>query len=129
MTLDKPVNYFAYALARPVKAVDGPQLRVGDLTKRFREQLRRRRRRARHAALPEPGLRSSSRSGRHRLSGTLSIPTRREHGVTRAISLRFRAPHFDLAHPIRTVRVVPPHASRPLARVAPAASMPATVVG
>ena len=38
LTLDKPVNYFAYAVARPVKAVGGPQLRVGDLTKRFRER-------------------------------------------------------------------------------------------
>ena len=39
LTLDKPVDYVAFAVARPVKAVHGPQLRVGDLTQRFREQF------------------------------------------------------------------------------------------
>jgi hypothetical protein len=42
-----------------------------------------------------------------RASGTFTIPTRPSHGVTRSLSLTFRAPGFDLAHPIRTVTVLP----------------------
>lgn len=105
LTLDKPVDYFAYALAKPVKAVDGPQLRVGDLTKRFRERYV-----PDDVDLDAPLYRTKVlffvQLRQHRLSGTLSIPTRRERGVTRALSLRFRAPHFDLTHPLRTVKVV-----------------------
>jgi hypothetical protein len=106
MTLDKPVDYGAVALARPVKAVQGPQLRVGDLTKRFRERFL-----GDGLDLDQPLYKShveffvQIRQGR--LSGALSIPTRPEHGVTRAISLQFRASPFVLAHAIRTVRVVP----------------------
>jgi hypothetical protein len=81
---------------------------VGDLTKRFRERYV-----SDDVALDTPLYRAKVfffvQLRKHRLSGTLSIPTRRGLGVPRAISLRFRAPHFDLAHPIRTVRVVPPH--------------------
>jgi hypothetical protein len=109
LTLDEPVNYYAYALARPVKATSGPQLRVGDLPKRFRERYF-----GDDADLSMPLYRTSARFyvqiRPHRLSGTLSIPTRKEHGDTRAISLRFRAPKFfDFGHPIRTVKVVAPH--------------------
>jgi hypothetical protein len=105
LTLDKPVDYFAYAVVKPVKAVAGPQLRVGDLTKSFRERYV-----AGDLALDTPLYRAHVlffvELRPHRLSGTLSIPTRREHGVTRALSLRFRAPHFELLHPVRTVKVL-----------------------
>jgi hypothetical protein len=39
----------------------------------------------------------------------MTIPTRRQHGVARAISLRFRAPHLVVTHPLRTVKVMPAH--------------------
>ena len=104
LTLDKPVDYVAFAIARPVKAVDGPQLRVGDLPQRFREQFL-----GDDVDLDTPLYKSRLRLfvqiRQHRLSGAFSIPTRPEHGVTRAISLQFRSGHFELAHPIRTVRV------------------------
>jgi hypothetical protein len=107
MTLDAPVSYYAYALARPVKATDGPQLRVGDLTKRFRERYF-----GEHPDLSLPLYKSpirffiEVRPGR--TSRTLSIPTRRQHDVTRAISLRFRGPRFlNLGHPVLTVKVKP----------------------
>ena len=108
LTLDKPVNYFAYAVAKPVKAVAGPQLRVGDLTKRFRERYI-----GKGVALATPLYRTRVlffvEIPRHRTSATLSLPTRREHGDTRAISLRFRAPHLVVTHPLRTVKVTPSH--------------------
>ncbi len=107
LTLDRPVDYYAYAVARPVKVVVGPQLRVGDLAKRFRLRLL--------GGGVRPGtplhrtrLRFFVEIPRDRASATLAIPTRRGLGVTRALSLRFRVPHFDLARPIRTVQVTPP---------------------
>ncbi|HEX4688172.1 MAG TPA: hypothetical protein VH228_15440 [Nocardioides sp.] len=106
LTLGKPVNYYSYALASPVKAVDGPQLRVGDLTKRFRERYL-----GDHVDLDTPLYKSTVQFfieiRPHRVSGTLSIPTRRERGPTRALSLRFRGPHLQLANRIRTVKVAP----------------------
>jgi hypothetical protein len=106
MTLDKPVHYFAFAIARPVRAVDGPQLRVGDLPRRFRERALDGK-----VALDTPLYRTRIRFfvqiRQGRTSGQLSIPTRPRHGVTRALSLQFRAPGFDLTHPVRTVRVLP----------------------
>ena len=108
LTLDKPVDYFAFAIARPVRAVAGPQLRVGDLTKRFRERFL-----GGDVDLATPLYKSRLQFfveiQQHRLSGSFSIPTRPRHGVTRAISLRFRTPQLGLAHPIRTVRVVSSH--------------------
>jgi len=107
MTLDKPVSYFVFAVARPVKAVDGPQLRVGDLPQPFREQLL-----GNEVGLDVPLYKTKIEFfvdiQPRRSTGTLSIPTRPQHGVTRALSLQFRAPHFVLAHPIRTVKVVSP---------------------
>jgi hypothetical protein len=106
MALDEPVNYYVFAIARPVKATDGPQLRVGDLTKRFRQRYL-----GEDAVLSMPLYKSPIRFfvqiRPHRLSGTLSIPTRAQHGLARTLSLRFRAPHFDLARPVRSVKVVP----------------------
>jgi hypothetical protein len=105
LTLDQPVDYFAFALATPVKAVHGPQLRLGDLTKHFRERylgggdvdlaMPLYKSPLRFFVQIEPGERS----------GTLSIPTRHRQGVTRALTLKFRVPHFDLANRIRTVKV------------------------
>jgi len=107
LTLDRPVDYYAYAVARPVKVVVGRQLRVGDLAKRFRLRLL--------GGGVRPGtplhrtrLRLFVEIPRGRASATVAIPTRRGLGVTRALSLRLRVPHFDLAPPIRTVRVTPP---------------------
>ena len=93
-------------MARPVKAVDGPQLRVGDLTQRFRK---------RHLGggvdLGTPLYRTRFRFfvevRQGEASGTLAIPTKPGLRVTRALSLRFRVPHFELAKPIRTVKVAP----------------------
>ncbi len=105
LTLSKPVNYFAFSVAKPVKAVDGPQLRVGDLTKRFRERYV-----GSDVALARPLYRTrvrffvEVRPGHS--SATLSLPTRREHGLTRAISLQFRASRFGLVDAVRTVKVV-----------------------
>jgi hypothetical protein len=107
LTLDKPVDYEAFALARPVKTTDGPQLRVGDLPQHFRQQFL-----GDEVGLNVPLYKTKLeffvdiRPGR--TTGTLSIPTRRQHGVTRALSLQVRAPGFVLAHPIRTVKVVSP---------------------
>ncbi len=107
LSLAQPVNYFAYAIARPVKAVDGPQLRLGDLTKRFRDRYFG----GGHVDLAMPLYRSPLRFfveiRQGRVSKTFSIPTRKHRGVTRAISLKFRVPHFDLADPVRTVKVKP----------------------
>ncbi len=107
LILSKPVNYFAFAVAKPVKAVDGPQLRVGDLTKRFRERYV-----GGDVSLATPLYRTKARFyiviRQGRPSATFSLPTRREHGVTRAISLQFRAPRFGLAGAVRTVKVVSP---------------------
>jgi hypothetical protein len=108
MALDEPVNYYAFALLRPVKATSGPQLRVGDLTKRFRDRYF-----GDDTDLSLPLYKSPVRFFMqirpHRLSRTFSLPTRKEHGDTRAISLRFRAQKFfELGHPVRTVRVVAP---------------------
>ena len=105
-TLDKPVDYFAYVVARPVKAVDGPQLRVGDLPKRFRERYL-----GQDADLGLPLYKSrlelfvqiSQRKG----IGTFTLPTRPQHGVTRAVSFEFRTRFFDVRHPIGTVKVLP----------------------
>ncbi len=106
VALDEPVNYFAFAIARPVKATDGPQLRVGDLTKRFRERYL-----GTDADLSMPLYKSPVRFfvqiRPRKLSGTISVPTRVQAGVTRTLSLKFRAPHFDLADPVRTVKVLP----------------------
>jgi hypothetical protein len=106
LALERPTNYSIYAIVKPVKAVGGPQLRVGDLTKRFRDRFV-----GSDVPLATPLYKTRTRFvvviRRHRVSGTLAIPTRRELGVTRALSLRFRARHFDLARPIRTVKVVP----------------------
>jgi len=107
LTLDEPVRYTAFALARPVKAVAGPQLRVGDLPRRFRERWL-----GDGFALSTPLYRTPVRFfveiRQGRLSGSFSIPTRRGLGVTRSVSLRFRSPHFGLLHTVRTVRVAPP---------------------
>ena len=106
LTLDKPVRYSSFAIARPVRAVDGPQLRVGDLTQRFRERWL-----GDDVPLSTPLFRSPVRFfveiRQGRTSGSFSIPTRREHGVTRWVSLRFRSPHFGLLPTVRTVKVVP----------------------
>ncbi len=106
LTLDKPVNYFAFAIGRPVKVVGGPQLRVRDLTTRFRQQLLDRR-----VPLDTPLYKTDVRFFvqilPRRQSGTVSIPTSRGNGVTRALSLQWRAPGFELAHPVRTVLVGP----------------------
>ena len=75
LTLDKPVDYFAFAIARPVRAVAGPQLRVGDLTKRFRERFL-----GGDVDLGTPLYKSRLQFfveiRQHRLSGSFSIPTR-----------------------------------------------------
>ncbi len=107
MTLDAPVNYYAFALARPVKATDGPQLRVGDLTKHFRERYL-----GEDADLSAPlwktPLTLFVQIRPHHLSKTISLPTRREHGVTRTISFKFRSqPFLNLGRPVRTVKVAP----------------------
>jgi hypothetical protein len=106
VVLDKPVHYFAFALLRPVKAVDGPQLRIGDLTKKFRKRFVGT---GFDNDLPlyKSGIRFFVEIRQGRRSGSFSLPTRPEHGVTRAISLRFRAPHFQLAKPVHTVKVAP----------------------
>jgi hypothetical protein len=104
LRLGSPVGYDLYVPAKPVRRVDGPQLRVGDLPKRFRE-----RNLGDKIDLDTPLYKSALvltclvRAGR--TTGSLSLPTRREHGTTRWVSLRFRVPHFELARPIRTVKV------------------------
>jgi hypothetical protein len=107
LTLDKPVGYFVFSAARPVKAVDGPQLRVGDLPRQFRQRLL-----GNTVGLDVPLYKTKVEFfvdiQQGRSTGTLSIPTRPQHGVTRALSLQFRTPHFVLAHPIRTVKVGAP---------------------
>jgi len=106
VTLAEPVNYYVFATARAVKSGDGPQLRVGDLTKRFRERYF-----GKHADLTEPLYKTRlsvyCQIRPHHVSGTISLPTRHEHGVTRTLSMRFRVWHFHLANPLRTVKVVP----------------------
>ncbi|MBO0846664.1 MAG: hypothetical protein J2P22_14740 [Nocardioides sp.] len=105
LTLAKPVDYYVFGTARPVKAVDGPPLRVGDLTKRFRERYL-----GKDVDLTQPLYKTRLslyfQIRPHRLSGEISVPTRHEHGVTRTLSLRFRVWHFHLASPVRTVKVV-----------------------
>jgi hypothetical protein len=106
-SLAAPVNYYAYALARVVKATDGPQLRVGDLTKRFRERYF-----GKDWPLSTPLYKIHAAFYLEirplQTSRTFSLPTRRQGGETRAISLRFRAPKFfDLGHPVLTVKVLP----------------------
>jgi hypothetical protein len=106
MSLAAPVNYTAFALVRPVKAVGGPQLRIGDLTAPFRKRFL-----SPGLTLRTPLYRSHTaffiQIRRHRLSATLTLPTRSEKGVTRAISMKFRTFHFHVPDNIRTVKVVP----------------------
>ena len=108
LTLEQPTNYEVFALAKPVKAVDGPQLRVGDLPQKFRKRYV-----GSDVPLSLPLYKTRTRFfvqiRKHRLTGTLAIPTRRGLGVPRTLSLTFRAPHFDLAHPLQSVEVVPRH--------------------
>jgi hypothetical protein len=106
LALDKPVNYFAFAIMRPVKAVDGPQLRIGDLTKKFRRQFLGGGF-DNDMPLYKSGVRFFVQIRQRKLSGSFSLPTRPQHGVARSLSLRFRTPHFQLANPVRTVKVVP----------------------
>jgi hypothetical protein len=93
-------------LVTPVKAVGGPQLRVGDLPKPFRKRFL-----SPGLTLRTPLFRSHTaffvEIRRHRLSGSLSIPTRPEKGVTRAISMKFHAFGLDLPDNVRTVKVTP----------------------
>jgi hypothetical protein len=106
-SLGKPVDYYAYAEAKVVKAGHGPQLRVGDLTPSFRKRYGMRN----HLSMPLYKLGFPLYVGirPHQTSGTLVLPTRAEHGVTRKVALRFRAPQFDVSGVVRTVTVAPRH--------------------
>jgi hypothetical protein len=106
VTLDKPVDYEPFVQAKPVKTGDGPQLRVGDLSKHFRDRYL-----GGGATLATPLYQTGAsfyfpiRQGR--VSHTFSIPTRKGLGVVRTLSLRFLIPPFELAHDVRTVKVRP----------------------
>jgi hypothetical protein len=106
LTLAKKVDYESFAVMRPIKAVAGPQLRIGDLTKHFRLRWFGGR-----TDLSTPIYRSGAdffiQIRQHRGAATFSIPTRKGLGVVRALSLRFNVRSFHLAHDVRTVKVRP----------------------
>jgi hypothetical protein len=109
-SLHKPVAYFAYVVARPVKGGrSGPKVTVGDLTKRFRK----------NHFYPVPPLSTplfktdlrlyvDIRSGRD--SAMLRIPTRRDRRAeaARSLTLRFQMYRLDLSPGTSTVTVFDP---------------------
>jgi hypothetical protein len=104
ITLGKPVDYFAYVVARPVRGrMAGPKVTVGDLTKQFREDH----------LYPVPPLSTplfktklrlyiDIRQGRSR--ATLTVATRhdRRQEPARTLTLRFRMHRIELT-PVTSV--------------------------